>query len=166
VLDFRAALTSPAAKKALYVSGALDAWHRRRNRNWLTVIMFHRVLATRDPRWPTSDPEYTLADDLFGHSLDFFKKHYNVVSLADLLAARAGERPLPERALLVTFDDGWSDNEEYALPHLKRTGLREADADKLWGNTANCRARCVLSVSYCADPAKTPTVSPSPKSHL
>ena len=123
MLDLRAALTSPAAKKALYVSGALDAWHRKRNRDRLTVIMFHRVLSTRDPRWPTSDPEYTLSDELFGQSLDFFKKHYNVVSLADLLAARAGERPLPERALLVTFDDGWSDNEEYALPHLKRTGI-------------------------------------------
>jgi peptidoglycan/xylan/chitin deacetylase (PgdA/CDA1 family) len=123
VLDLRAALTSPAAKRALYVSGALDQWHRRRNRDRLTVIMFHRVLAPSDPRWATSDPEYTLSDELFGQCLDFFKKHYNVVALADVLAARSGERPLPERALLVTFDDGWSDNEEYALPHLRRTGI-------------------------------------------
>jgi peptidoglycan/xylan/chitin deacetylase (PgdA/CDA1 family) len=123
VLDLRAALTSPAAKRALYVSGALDQWHRRRNRDRLTVIMFHRVLSPADPRWATSDPEYTLSDELFGQSLDFFKKHYNVVALADVVAARAGQLPLPERALLVTFDDGWSDNEEYALPHLKRTGI-------------------------------------------
>jgi peptidoglycan/xylan/chitin deacetylase (PgdA/CDA1 family) len=111
------------AKKTLYVSGALAAWHRRRNRHALTVIMFHRVLSPRDPRWATSDPEYTLSDELFGQTLDFFKQHYNVVSLADVAAARAGERPLPERALLVTFDDGWSDNEEYAVPHLRRTGI-------------------------------------------
>jgi len=127
VLDLRARLKSPTAqnvaKKALYASGALDAWHRRRNRDRLTVIMFHRVLSTRDPRWAHSDPEYTLSDELFGQTLDFFKRHYNVVALADVLAARGGERPLPERALLVTFDDGWSDNEEFALPHLKRTGI-------------------------------------------
>jgi peptidoglycan/xylan/chitin deacetylase (PgdA/CDA1 family) len=131
VLDLRAALTSSgakgaakvAARRALYVSGALDAWHRRRNRDRLTVIMFHRVLSPRDPRWATSDPEYTLSDDLFGQSLDFFQKHYNVVALAVVIAARGGGRPLPARPLLVTFDDGWSDNEEFALPHLRRTGI-------------------------------------------
>ena len=110
-------------KRALYASGALAAWHRRRNRDRLTVIMFHRVLATDDPRWPTSDPEYTLPADVFAACLGFFKAHYNVVALEDVLAARAGQRPLPERALLITFDDGWSDNEEYALPALRAAGL-------------------------------------------
>lgn len=123
VLDLRSALKSTAAKRALYASGALDAWHRRRNRDRLTVIMFHRVLSPHDPRWASCDPEYTLSDTLFAACLDFFKRHYNVVALDDLLAARAGERPLPERALLITFDDGWSDNEEFALPQLRRTGV-------------------------------------------
>jgi len=110
-------------KRALHASGVLAAWHRRRNRDRLTVIMFHRVLARTDPRWPTSDPEYTLPDDLFEASLEFFRAHYNVVALDDVLAARAGERALPERPLLITFDDGWSDNEEYALPRLRALGL-------------------------------------------
>lgn len=113
------ALKDPRVKRALYRSGALDAWHRRRNRDRLTVIMYHRVLATRDPRWATSDPEYTLPDDLFAETLRFFKRHYNVIGLDDLLS---GKR-LPERPLLITFDDGWSDNEEYALRHLRDAGL-------------------------------------------
>jgi peptidoglycan/xylan/chitin deacetylase (PgdA/CDA1 family) len=113
------ALKNPRFKRALYRSGALDAWHRRRNRDRLTVIMYHRVLATRDPRWPTSDPEYTLPDDLFAETLGFFKRHYNVIGLDDLLSGRR----LPERPLLITFDDGWSDNEEYALRRLREAGL-------------------------------------------
>jgi peptidoglycan/xylan/chitin deacetylase (PgdA/CDA1 family) len=113
------ALKSPQLKRVLYTSGALDAWHRRRNRDRLTVIMFHRVLPVGDARWPTSDPEYTLALDLFEECLRFFKKHYNVVGLDDVL----GARELPERSLLITFDDGWSDNEEFALPALRRAGL-------------------------------------------
>jgi peptidoglycan/xylan/chitin deacetylase (PgdA/CDA1 family) len=116
-------LKDPRVKRALYRSGALDAWHRRRNRDRLTVIMFHRVLAETDPRWPTSDPEYTLPEHLFLASLGFFRRHYNVVALDDVLAARTGRRALPERPLLITFDDGWSDNEEYALRHLRDTGL-------------------------------------------
>ncbi len=114
---------SPVLKQALYYSGALEVYHRRRNRDRLTVVMFHRVLALSDPRWPTADPEYSLRDDLFADCLDFFKRHYHVVALDDVLAARAGGAPLPARPLLITFDDGWADNEEHALAHLRRAGL-------------------------------------------
>lgn len=114
---------APAVQRALYYSGALDAYHRHRNRDRLTVIMFHRVLAPSDPRWATADPEYSLRDDLFADCLDFFKRHYHVVTVDDVLAARAGGPGLPRRPLLITFDDGWSDNEEFALRHLRRAGL-------------------------------------------
>ena len=114
---------SPAVQRALYASGALDAWHRRRNRDRLTVIMFHRVLAADDPRWPTCDPEYTLRADLFAACLAFFKRHYRVVALDDVLAARAGGPPLPPRPLLITFDDGWRDTADVALPLLRRAGV-------------------------------------------
>lgn len=117
------ASAAPALKRALYYSGALDAYHRARNRDRLTVIMFHRVLSPSDPRWRTADPEYSLRDDLFAACLAFFKRHYHVVALDDVVAARAGGPALPRRPLLITFDDGWSDNEEFALAHLRRAGL-------------------------------------------
>lgn len=110
-------------KKLLYVSGALSAYHRFRNADSLTVVMFHRTLDKQDPRWSTCDPEYTLALPWLTQSLAFFKKHYNVVSLAQVLDARRGEVSLPPRALLITFDDGWSDNVDYALPELQRQAL-------------------------------------------
>lgn len=119
----RRILTAPAIKRTLHACGALPAWHRLRNRDHLTVIMFHRVLSPRDPRWASADPEYTLSDELFARCLEFFQRHYHVVSLAQLRAARAGSSSLPERPLLITFDDGWSDTEEFALPHLERAGL-------------------------------------------
>jgi hypothetical protein len=114
---------APAVQRALYYSGALEAYHRRRNRDRLTVVMFHRVLAPSDPRWATADPEYSLRDDLFAECLAFFKRHYRVVAVDDVIAARRGGPPLPARPLLITFDDGWSDNEEFALRHLQRAGL-------------------------------------------
>lgn len=113
----------PTAKRALYVSGALSAYHSARNRDRLTVIMFHRVLSVTDPRWRTADPEYTLRDDLFAECVAFFQRHYHVVSIDDVLAARRGTTRLPPHPLLITFDDGWSDNVEFALPHLRRAGV-------------------------------------------
>lgn len=103
-----------------YASGALGALHRLRNRRSLTVAMFHRVLPESDPRWGYSDPEYTISTPIFARCLEFFREHYNVIGVADLLD---DSRPLPERALLVTMDDGWSDNEQFALPILRQHGV-------------------------------------------
>ncbi|MEO8364916.1 MAG: polysaccharide deacetylase family protein [Pseudoxanthomonas sp.] len=110
-------------KKLLYASGALGAYHRIRNADSLTVVMFHRTLDPEDPRWKSCDPDYTLATPWLSESLVFFKRHYNVVSLGRVLESRSGGATLPARALLITFDDGWSDNVDYALPELQRLGL-------------------------------------------
>jgi peptidoglycan/xylan/chitin deacetylase (PgdA/CDA1 family) len=111
------------ARKCLYVSGALGLYHRVRNADSLTVVMFHRTLREDDPRWASCDPDYTLGEDLFVDSLAFFKRHYRVVSLDAVLRARRDGTGLPPCALLITFDDGWLDNVDYALPALQRAGL-------------------------------------------
>lgn len=110
---------SDLIKKLLYASGALGLYHRLRNARTLTVIMFHRVLEPGDPRWPHCDPDYTLRADLFAQCLKFFAAHYNMVTVHDVLRARRGEGGLPDRALLVTFDDGWRDNVDFALPPMR-----------------------------------------------
>lgn len=112
-----------AIKTFIYRSGLLPAWHHWRARSTLTVPMFHRVLPCDGSRWQQADPEYTISDRVFVECLEFFRRHYTVVSLDDILAARQGLRPLPPRALLITFDDGWLDNLEVALPPLQRAGL-------------------------------------------
>lgn len=85
--------------------------------------MFHRVLDPADERWATCDPDYTLPTELFARSLDFFGRHYNVVSMEQVLDARRGGGRLPPRPLLITFDDGWADNADFALPELHKRGL-------------------------------------------
>jgi peptidoglycan/xylan/chitin deacetylase (PgdA/CDA1 family) len=110
-------------KRALYRSGLLGLYHRLRNRRALTVIMFHRVLTEQDPRWATCDPDYTLEAGLLERCLTFFRRHYNVVSTEQVLAARRDGAPLPDRALLITFDDGWADNHAHALPRLRAAGM-------------------------------------------
>lgn len=110
-------------KRTLYRSGLMGLYHRVRNRNTLSVIMFHRVIGSRDPRFGICDPWYSMSEELFAEHLQFFRRHYNVVSAEQVLAAHAGKAPLPPRALLITFDDGWADNAEFALPQLKKHGM-------------------------------------------
>lgn len=87
------------------------------------MAMFHRVLAAEDPRWSSSLAEWSITDSVFDQCLEFFTRHYNIVSLDEVRSSLDGGAPLPPCSLLITFDDGYSDNHEYALPLLRRRKL-------------------------------------------
>jgi len=113
-------LLKRASAILLYRSGAFGLFHRLRNRHTLTVVVFHRVLKREDPRVRTAFAEWTIEDEAFDACLAFFRRHFNLVSLDDVMAATRGERLLPHRSLLLTFDDGFADNLDYALPLLRK----------------------------------------------
>jgi peptidoglycan/xylan/chitin deacetylase (PgdA/CDA1 family) len=112
-----------AARGAAYASGALGRLHSVRNREALTAVMFHRVLPPGDERWAGADPRYTVTSDLLAECLAFFARHYQPVSVGDVIAAREGGPRLPGRPLVVTFDDGWTDSYDAALPVLRAAGV-------------------------------------------
>lgn len=106
-------------RRLCYEAGLLGLYHRLLNSKNLTVVMFHRVLPRDDPRWDTAEREYTMREDLFERCIEFFARHYTPVTMEQVAeACRRGHR-LPAKPLLVTFDDGWSDNLSIALPILK-----------------------------------------------
>lgn len=96
--------------------GLLDTVHRLVNSQTLTVVMFHRVLPAT--LMAGADPAYTVSTDLFCQCLAFFRRHYAIVDIDAVIAAQGGGNRLPGRSLLVTFDDGWDDNLEFAAPIL------------------------------------------------
>jgi peptidoglycan/xylan/chitin deacetylase (PgdA/CDA1 family) len=84
----------------------------------LRVLTFHRVAplgeqSGLDPLLLSATP------DEFRRQMRHLRRRYNLVSLADAIAAFTGRRPLPPRAVLVTFDDAYSDFLEYAWPILR-----------------------------------------------
>ncbi|MFT3736561.1 MAG: polysaccharide deacetylase family protein [Rhodocyclaceae bacterium] len=108
----------------VWQSGLLALYHRLRNRRSLTIAQFHRVLPAGSEEWKHSEQEYALTREEFALCLQFFRKHYNVVSLSQVLAAGQGQEALPDRALLISFDDGWCDNRTHAEPLLRQHGMR------------------------------------------
>ena len=116
-----------SAKRALrcfaYASGVLGLMHQLRNRRTLTVFMFHRVLPADSGAYSFSEREFSFTVDGFRQTLDFICRHYNVVSHEAIRANVEHNVPLPDRAGLITFDDGWRDTLIYAFPELKKRNL-------------------------------------------
>jgi peptidoglycan/xylan/chitin deacetylase (PgdA/CDA1 family) len=63
------------------------------------------------------------APDLFERHLDHLCRKSSPISLDDLLAFLSGGRGLPERAVLITFDDGHPSVHSVARPLLRERGL-------------------------------------------
>ncbi len=111
-------------KKILYRLGILSHLHKKNNKDTLTVLLFHRVLPVDDVRWLQADMDWTVSDVFFRDCLIFFKKHYNPVLEQDIQDFYEKNKALPERALLITFDDGWSDNSQYAMDILEEFDIK------------------------------------------
>jgi peptidoglycan/xylan/chitin deacetylase (PgdA/CDA1 family) len=85
-------------------------------RDTAVVVAFHRVKNTH-----TADG-LTVSVPLFDRYCRFFRDHFNVVPLGDLVTRLERRQPL-DRALAITFDDGYLDNFENAAPILQKYAL-------------------------------------------
>ena len=82
----------------------------------LRVLMYHKVNDVQGN--PT-----TVSTSVFDGQMELLAQlGYQVVDLDAVLAHYVEGSPLPERAVLITFDDGYRDNLENALPILRRHG--------------------------------------------
>jgi len=81
----------------------------------LTIVMYHYVRDLPNSAYPRIKG---LQAELFDGQLDYVCRHYSVCSLRQVVAATRGETPLPPRACLLTFDDGFTDHREIVLPRL------------------------------------------------
>ncbi|MDD9174925.1 polysaccharide deacetylase family protein [Aliivibrio sp. S2TY2] len=87
----------------------------------LTVVMYHYVRNIKESRYPQIKG---LELDLFIEQLEFFAKHYHVVTMEQVLAAKYQEIPLPDKALLLTFDDAYAEHFTHVYPILKKMNMQ------------------------------------------
>lgn len=83
----------------------------------LSILIFHRVLPGHDPMRPD---EPTISE--FDWQMRVLRDSFSPLALVDALE-RLRTGTLPSRAVCVTFDDGYADNELYALPVLQKYGI-------------------------------------------
>ena len=103
----------------------------------LSVLIFHRVLPEPDTLF-LDEIDASRFDELCG----WLKGWFNILSLDDAVA-RIKTGTLPARAACITFDDGYADNHNVALPILQRHGLTASffvatgflDGGRMWNDT-------------------------------
>ena len=88
----------------------------------LRTVMYHRIL-DRNER-PTGNPSLvSAAPAAFDRQMKHLADRYRVVSAQEVLAAFRSGSSLPERAVLITFDDAYRDFGDIAWPTLRKYGL-------------------------------------------
>ncbi|HJP92796.1 MAG TPA: polysaccharide deacetylase family protein [Pyrinomonadaceae bacterium] len=92
----------------------LAAWW---NRKRVIILCYHGV-TERLKRHPTDRAGLHVRADRFEAQLNYLRRHYQVISLAEFLAAREHNVPLPDRSVVLTFDDGYRNFLTSALPRL------------------------------------------------
>lgn len=84
--------------------------------NRFVALTYHRIDRIRDDgRYPgliSATPEQ------FADQMTTLAERFNVISINDVLAAVRGDSELPDRAVLLTFDDAVDSFERHALPVL------------------------------------------------
>ena len=111
-----------------------------------TCLMYHRICPDQtvfDDLTPGFAPNRDLSVTVsaFDQQMAFVARHFNCVSMPDAIEQLASGT-LPERSLIVTFDDGYLDNLTLALPILRKhavpatiyiaTGLLDQDSLPWW----------------------------------
>lgn len=111
------------------VLGGLFAWNVRRTEGAvsvlaqeqidLPVLMYHSILKDE-----ARANDYVLSPATLAGDLDYLAQHgYETVTVEQLVDYVDGQGGLPEKPILITFDDGFYNNYLYAYPILKERGM-------------------------------------------
>ena len=89
----------------------------------LTIVMYHYVRELERTRYPAIKGRRTSE---FRAQLAWLRRHHTPVTMAEVVHASRSGDPLPPRAVLLTFDDGYADHYTNVFPLLFDAGVQGA----------------------------------------
>lgn len=102
------------------------------SRKGIPVLMYHRI-------WPAMKDRITQTPEQLEEQLVFLKQNgYEAISMQHYLEIARGKEKDPGNCVLITFDDGYYNNLNYAYPILEKLDFKASFfiiGDSLEGNT-------------------------------
>lgn len=89
------------------------------------ILMYHHI--SDNSRWPNDDRKkrLTVQPEQLAEQLDYLQRAgYTTITLDDLVAALQTGAALPEKPVILSFDDGYQDFYTNAYPLLQRYGAK------------------------------------------
>ena len=84
------------------------------------IIMYHSILKDS-----SRSNKYTVTPTVLEEDLKYIKdKGYTTVTIADLISYVYNDTPLPEKTIVLTFDDGHYNNYGYLFPLLEKYDMK------------------------------------------
>ncbi len=86
----------------------------------LPILMYHSIL-----KEPKRQGKYTVSPSTLENDMKYLQKNgYQTVSVQDLVDYVHGRNTLPEKPVMLTFDDGYYNNYVYAYPLAKKYRMK------------------------------------------
>lgn len=84
------------------------------------IIMYHSVLKDK-----SRSGKYVVTPDTLKQDLEYINsKGYTTITMSELIDYIYNDSELPEKHIIITFDDGHYNNYDYALPILKEYNMK------------------------------------------
>lgn len=107
----------------VFFSGMLisaDAVNVNKDKIALPIIMYHHISEKK-----ASLGEFVISPEQFENDLKHFKSlGYTTITCEDLIKYTEGKFSMPDKPIMITFDDGYLSFYEYAYPLLKKYNMR------------------------------------------
>ncbi len=99
---------SKVIKNALQRAGLLKLGVKFRNGKTLAILRYHSIIEPEKNYY--CQPNIGLDPKIFESHVQYFAKHFNIISLDMVKKCLDNHEKFPERAVVFTFDDGYQDN--------------------------------------------------------
>ena len=122
----------------------------------VSVIMYHNFVTDEDVKSGVVFDEYSIKPEDFEEDLIWLKNNgYVTITSEDLLRHLEGEKSLPEKAVIISIDDGSWGVYTNAYPLLKKHNMKAdfnvigANIDSTWENLDSGGTRIGEEAPYC-----------------
>jgi peptidoglycan/xylan/chitin deacetylase (PgdA/CDA1 family) len=113
---------------------------------YLPIVTYHRLGVPKTNAVDLDEGVVDATKESFEQQIELMMRRFTLLGVEDLRGHFLEKRPLPKNPALITFDDGYRECHDIALPILKRAGAKAAffistdhinDRKVFWWDRAN-----------------------------